>query len=272
MKKRHRRNIQSHNQYTIQGLNLGQSKNSRQASPKIQTDRGAYHERTFQNSKLKKRGNEAKGPVKGQYFIDTQMKRNGSPSLNRFNKKFENSSKLKKNKHLGKFRNKRKTKTFTEGNLQKIKRQAEEIGKLKAQKKAANSRNLEIRVPNLNLTDENSQQFKSTKNSQYKNKNKFYNDGSEMRVPFISKKGSPCVSRNTSKEKKRKKSKRSNLSKNYRKVFEETNSERTQQGTSMTGLENTGFTGQSNYGSISSKNPKNGKIFPREFNLIHIYN
>ena len=88
--KRYRKNNHSHNQYTLQGLNYGGSKNQI-LSPKNQA-RNAFTARSNHTGDLKKfiRGNKkvsGLGSNKNQYFIDSQIKKNQSPRSDETKKK-----------------------------------------------------------------------------------------------------------------------------------------------------------------------------------------
>ena len=164
--KRYRRNNHSHNQYTLQGLNYGGSKNQI-LSPKNQV-RNAFTARSNHTGDLKKfiGGNKkVSGSNKNQYFIDSQIKIKKSPDLMRQKKKVETESRIKKKLAL-KERKHRKNKTCTKGQVQRAKTQAKGIlrNKLKQSQMINQSKANNFEASN------NSNQIQNNQKKRVKNK------------------------------------------------------------------------------------------------------
>ena len=282
--KRHRRNIHSHNQYTLQGITFGTSK-KQILSPKNQI-RNAFTARSNHTGDLKKfTGKKSSVAVgKNQYFVDTQIKKSRSPDLLRQKKKTDTNSKMKKKFNL-RDRKRRKTKTCTEGQLQRVKLQADGLLRNKLKQSGFNRSKVINYNPSKNSNkNQNSKKgrrkimsttnsisrkkFQENKHSKKiekgsnKSKVKHFDlsiplpreeeldDNNQnyqpLRNPNISCRNSLTVSRKNSPNRQNKKQYRKDLDNNLK-------------GSPLRKLEQTGFTVGSNYASINSKNLKNGK-------------
>lgn len=285
--KRHRRNIQSHNQYTLQGINFVSSK-KKILSPKNQA-RNAFTARSNHTGDLKKfvgAGKKSSVVVgKNQFFVDAQIKKSRSPEFIRQKKKVDTGSKLKKKFKL-RDRKRRKTKTCTEGQLQRVKLQAEGLLKNKLKQSTFANRS---KVANYHPSKNSNkvQHLRKSKRSITSNNNsvsrkKFHpvkakraakkhfdltipvpqssdftldmKERESLKNPEVSHRGSQRVSRKTSPEGRKKRK--------YRKELEKI--DLSQQGSPVRRMEQTGFTIGSNYASINSRNVKNGERITAE--------
>ena len=293
----------SHNQITLQPMAFGAMKRG-MASPK-EAIRNAMTARSTQPGELKKvveanKKSTVLSSGKHQYFIDSHMKKNRSPDVLRGKKKTDGDSRFKKKLAL-KNRKRRKTKTCTEGQLHRIKFQAEGMRQSKLKQSGVGIKSkLANFAPSGNKREgkgsrrevlKSSKVFKRKKTEEttrtlesqrgHKAPKKHFdltipipnNESDEqedtsrelapegVKGPYISCRNSRNASRQVSPKKNHQ-----NQSK-YRRELDklEVNS----RGSPLKRMEQTGFTLGSNYTSISSKNYKNGRLIRRVTLRLH---
>jgi hypothetical protein len=270
-------------------LNFGTSK-KQILSPKNQI-RNAFTARSNHGGELKKFAGKKSsiGIKKTQYFVDSQMKKSRSPDLLRQKKKIDTGSKLKKKINL-RDRKRRKTKTCTEGQLQRIKLHADGLLRNKLKQSGVNrSKVMNYQVSKKSHKNPNSKKGrrKIVSNNNSISRKEFDKNKRNIEIEKVSNKSNlrhfdlsipmpqeqegidldseeyqpfrnPNISARNSKQMSRKNSQTRNnkkKKKQYRKDLDQN-----YQGSPLRKLEQTGFTVGSNYASITSKNIKNGNL------------